>query len=216
MHLNNCIHTQDRGRMFHCPVICESDEFWISSCFTCLCAFCFINFGSTHCSFPVSYVLAHHGIILFGFWLSLVKQIINQILFGFIDCPCYINLNSLWAVVALKTGVLLCYWNCTKVIVCVFFKDGLLISVFICMWHVVVSYYSYMFTVKFHVMSAVSAMNDSKNIFLSWPNSEWYISVIITCNNFVFQNVPNNCHSLPSKCPLCANFITREIKMREN
>jgi hypothetical protein len=39
--------------------------------------------------------------------------------------------------------------------------------------------------------------------------------VIITYNNFVFQNVADNCHSLPAKCLLCANFITREMKERE-
>jgi hypothetical protein len=45
---------------------------------------------------------------------------------------------------------------------------GIRFFVYIC--HLLVTYYSYMFTVKLHAMSAV---NDYKNnFFLSWPNLE--------------------------------------------
>jgi hypothetical protein len=69
----------------------------------------------------------------------------------------------MFATVALKMDVLFVwYWNCSKVSVCVFFKDGPL-KLPVCMCRLLVFHYSYMFTVKHKVISAV---NDSKKIFL--------------------------------------------------
>jgi len=128
------------------------------------------------------YVLALHSIILFGFWFWLVKQIVNQILFWFIDCPCYINLNSYMGCSCFEdvcsfvvTGTAL------KSVFVYSLRTGYLNSLFVCMWPLLVSCYSSMFTVKLHAMYAI---NYSKNIFLSCPNLEWMeYFCVITYNN---------------------------------
>jgi hypothetical protein len=119
-------------------------------------------------------------------------------------------------IVALKMDVLFVwYWNCTKSVFVFSLRMGYLSCLFVCMCRLLVFHYSYMFNVKHKVISAV---NDSKKFFfkLAKTQNEWSVSVIITYNNFVFQNVADNCHSLLAKCLLCANFITREMKEREN